>query len=459
MSLLTTLVLSHLSLAAEPDISASMQPVQFKGSPLVVDFEIHNSSASALVMPDLSARPDLVRFELRQRRVRERRYNTPDEGTASATWQMPAGAQRELRLEVPGSAGLPVGPLTVDIEVRTSAPQTLQTQRVEVVHPAPVSGDLSGLTAAPGTQHPDVIWVHAHNDSHILVLQHHRGERRYQLALSDLSQTIQPWLSRSRRDALGERSVVWLTGANRLHVLRMRGQRTRGKPSSINLPWPAAQIISHPSTDRDGTLRVPMWIPAPSGDQGELRLATVSGKQPAQFPKILSLSARPEQVLNTVDATGRAVVYVMQADRVDTFTPPAQTGLPWTRRTLWQATSGRVASRIALGDFPATEGFPGGTALLLATNWSEGTATHWRTLQGELLQGHALVPHQGRLQQLVPRGEDWPALLFEGGTVVVGDTQRTVTGSGHLATAQDALMWRTLTQKGPVRDRPILLSD
>jgi hypothetical protein len=79
---------------------------------------------------------------------------------------------------------------------------------------------------------------------------------------------------------------------------------------------------------------------------------------------------------------------------------------------------------------------------------------------GDSLEPPALVSDLGRLTQLLPRGKDWPALLFEDGVLLSGSTTVQLQGSGVLApAAQGALVWRTLTQDGPVNDRPIELVD
>jgi hypothetical protein len=111
---------------------------------------------------------------------------------------------------------------------------------------------------------------------------------------------------------------------------------------------------------------------------------------------------------------------------------------------------------VALGSYPEGPDHAGGTAMLLATRRPDGIATQWQSMQGSSLQGPALVPDQGKLHQLLPRGEDWPALVFEDGRLVMGAAQAKLAGTGVLAPAGDsALIWRTLTQDGPVSDRPV----
>jgi hypothetical protein len=457
VGLLTGLLLSQLTWAATPEISVQMRPVQFTGSPLIVDLALHNASKTSITIPDLSVRPDLVRFELRLAGRRERRFNSPSAAAQDATWTLHPGDQRELRLEVPGSGALPAGPVQLDIRVHTADPAlSLPTQRLEIVSPRPVSGDLSAVAATPGTRHPDVVWVHQSGQDFHLVLHHQQGERRYQLPLARLDAQVQPWLSHSRIDASSERSVVWLTNSQQLHVLRLRGQRTRGQPAVFTLPWPRVEIVGHPITDKLGTLRIPIWVPAPSGSGGELRLATMSGKSRPDTPRVVRLDERPAQVLSTLDAAGTPGLMIVRARGVDGYTPPAATGSPWPRRPLWRPAGAGTALMVALGSYPEGPDHAGGTAMLLATRRPDGIATQWFSMQGNALQGPALVPDQGKLRQLLPRGEDWPALVFEYGTLVVGSARAKLVDTGVLAPAGDsALIWRTLTQDGPVIDRPV----
>lgn len=459
MSLLASLLLTQLGWAQAPEFSVEMWPTQFKGSPLVLDLRIHNPHTVPLSIPDLSVQPDLVRFQLRYGGTRERRYNTPGTGNTAAMWQIEPGQERALRLEVPATAGLQTGQVKVDIEVQLTPSVQLPTQELEIVSPAPVAGDLSGLAGAPGTQHPDVAWVHQKGQQQVLVLQHQQGQRRYQLALANVSGVTQPWLSRSRRDALGERSIVWLTGTQRLSILRLRGQQARGEPIGFDLPWPLVEIIGHPVTDGDGLLSVPMWVADPSGESGALRLAIIAGKRTPAHTRIVALKRRPEQVLSTLDAAGRPMLFVVQPDRIDIFTPTEELIEPWTRRTLWKAPSGTEVLTVALGDYPANTEHAGGTAVLVASRWPTGIATQWMSLQGEPLQGAAIIPDLGAVVDLIPRAEDWPALRFADGTIVVGDQQHKAAGKGQLAPAGTSLIWRTLTQEGPVNDQPIKLSE
>jgi hypothetical protein len=97
---------------------------------------------------------------------------------------------------------------------------------------------------------------------------------------------------------------------------------------------------------------------------------------------------------------------------------------------------------------------------MITARWPTGIATQWKTIQGKSLQGPALIPDLGEVQQVLPRGEAWPAVLFKDGTVRVGDFQDQLKGDGILApSADNGLVWRTLTQDGPVSDRPIQVQD
>jgi len=460
MHLLASLVLCQLAWAQAPRFSAKIHPLQFSGAPMVVDIEVQNSSKEPIKVPDLALRPDLVRFGLSYAGRRERRYNSPATGHEDAEWTLQAGDIRELRLEIPGSSGIQAQAVTVTMQLHhTRPPTTLDPMKLKLTSPQPVAADMSGIAAAPGCRNPDVAWVHQADDAAYLVLQHQVGERRYQLTLAELSEPAQPWLSHSRRDTLGERSIVWLTGSRKLHILRLRGQRARGDALAFDLPWPKVEVAGQPVTDKTGTLRIPVWVPAPAGDGGELRVATISGRNRPTTPRVVRLDGRPEQVLSTLNPDGSPIIIVVSEDAVDAYTQPDVPELPWPRRTLWRTQEGATALRVALGTYPPTSHDTGGTAILLATRWPTGVGTQWMTMQGTSLQGPALVPDLGELQQVVPRGEDWPALLFEDGTLVVGDQQSGLSGTGILATTPSAgLVWHTLTQDGPVRDQPVKLS-
>jgi hypothetical protein len=460
VSLLASLLLSQLAWAGgEPELSVSMQPVQLTGSPLVLDLHLLNSTDEDIEVPDLGERPSLVRFELTLRGRRERRYNTPRNTPSSRTWRIAPGEQRSLRLEIPGSAALQAGTVRVDIQAQLGdGPTALPQQTLELTTAHPVAGDMTAIAAEPGARHADVVWVHKSSEHYHLVLHLQRGDRRYQLPLLSLPEPIEPWLSRTRSDSQSERSVVWTSASNKLHHIRLRGQHVRGTERITELPWPRAEIIGHPSTDKSGVLRVPIWVPSPNGHTGDLRVFTVSGPRPSSIPRVVHLDDKPSQVLSSLDAAGTPTLYVVRPEGVDSYTPTAQT--IWLRRTLWRSGTAKSTLRIALGTYPQGPEFAGGTALLVADRWRTGIATHWLTMVGDSLEPPALVSDLGRLTQLLPRGKDWPALLFEDGVLLSGGTTVQLQGSGVLApAAQGALVWRTLTQDGPVNDRPIELVD
>ncbi len=462
MGVLTGLLLTQFVWAQQVRVVSS--PIQLTGAPLVVDLEVHNEGERTIRFPDLAARPDLVRFELRYGGKRERRYNTPLESAPTAQWALGPGDQRELRLEVPGSAGIAPGLVTVAVSLHNTQPPTpLPALKVRLQAPMPGAGDLSGASAAPGTRHQDVAWVHEDGEDAHLVLHHASGTRGYELVLTAVPGRVQPWLSHSRLDTLGERSIVWQVSPQRIEVVRLRGQRTRGPPRAFDLPWPRVEIAGQPITELSGHLRVPIWIPAPAGPGGELRLLTLNEPRGPSFQRLAQLPARPVQVLGTVDPTGTGLFLVVRPDAVDIYTPPASPDLPWIRRPMWRTQDDAEAVQVALGSLPAGAVHAGGTAVLLATRTQESISTQWLSMRGTALEAPSLTEDLGRLVQLVPRGVDWPGLVFRDGaetTLCVGAAVQPLSGPGHLIPAAGGgLAWRTLTQDGPINDRPIVLGD
>ncbi len=464
MSLLSGLLLAQLAWAQDVRVTSTMQPLQLTGAPLVADLDIHNPGLSAIRFPDLAARPDLVRFELTYGGKRERRYNTAKEQPPSAMWTLEAGDHRELRLEVPATAGLKPGPIQVAISLHHQKPVTsLPALNLRLQSPSPVAGDLSGAASAPGTRHPDVAWVHQDGERVHLVLHHTHGARSYELVLGKLPGPVELWLSRSRLDMLGERSILWQAAPQQLTVLRLRGQRTRGKPRTYDLPWPKVELAGHPVTDSSGTLQAPIWIPAPSGTGGELRLVSFRDPSGPSFQRMTRLDQRPQQVLSTVDAAGSGIFYVVHKDAVEVYSPALQPTLPLTRRTLWKSQDASTALRVALGALPKGSVHRGGTAVLLATRIPDGIQTQWLSVKGEALEVPAITEDLGSLTQLVARGPDWPGLVFQDGETTrlcAGAEILPLSGAGTLLPGPSgAVIWRTLTQDGPVSDRPIQLSE
>ena len=464
MGLIVSLVLSQLTFAQPPQITSSMPALQLTGAPMIVDLQIRNPSPAEMQLPSLAAHPDLVRFELKYQGRRERRYNTAATDGPAQQWILQPGDERELRLEIPASAGLEAGPYSVLVQLehdklpRAQAVHTLSRQS-----PQPINGDLSGIHASPGSRHQDVAWVHQAGSSHHLVLHHQQAGRTYELVLSELSGPHQVWLSHSRLDSLGERSILWKDGPQTIQVLRLRGQRVRGSIQAHDLPWPEVEIAGQPITDHSGILRVPIWIPAPAGPGGELRLASFIDSTGPSTQRIARLDRRPSQVLSTLNAAGAGCYILVRPEAVDVYTAQDGDTLPLSMRPLWRPQTDARALRVAMGTLSPLERHPGGTALLLAARWPDGIATQWLSLTGSPLQAPALTADLGTLTQLIPMDQDWPALVFtdDGATqILVGAQTQEAPATGTLgSTKEGTLVWRTLTQDGPVNDRPVILSE
>jgi len=456
---MTALLLCQISWSQEATVR--MAPVQITGAPLVADLEVENTTDAPVDFPDLATRPDLIRFELRYEGKRERRYNTPDPAAAGAVWTLQPGDQRELRLEIPASAGIPAGPIRIHTSLHhTQTPTLLPALSLSRQRASPAAGDLRGASADAGTRHQDVVWVHQDGDEAHLVLHHPTPDHQHlELVLSPIEATAQPWLSRSRIDTLGERSVVWQTGPQRLHVLRLRAQRVRGTPRAYDLPWPTMEIAGSPVTDREGRLHVPVWIPAPAGSGGELRLASFTEAGAPSFQRMSRRAERPTQVLTTIDASGSPMFLVLWQSGVDLYAQRGAAHLPLTGRPLWRPTDDSRALRLALGDLPARASSPGALAVLLATRSEVGIATQWLSVQGAVLDAPQAHIDLGTVIQVLPTPRAEAALIFEDGdetTLLIGDQKTRLTSGGRLVVGQDgALQWRTLTHNGPVNDRPV----
>ena len=441
------------------------------GEAILVPFEAHNPGATELQVPDLAVRPWLVTFALQAAggQVQRRSTTAPAVDPGGSVRLAPRGRRLAL-LEVPGTAGLKPGRYSLVVTAQgPTGPVELGRQELTVAAPRPVSGTLPDPSAARSVL--STVWLHAAAQGFDLYL--HEAQARSPLRplshahLVHLDQRIEPSLSATRGSDANNRHIVWMDGPRRLVALQVRGRDTPDAPRALTLPWPRAELIGRPATDGIGRLHVPLWVPAPSGAGGELRVLSLGSRAEPHFRRVAALDAQPAvQVMVTDDGAVQLLVQMLSG--VDLFTIGAEEvspDLPAAGRKIWRPVAGERALAARFAPRAAAEGVRAGLGLCVLTATETAVQPRWFSLRGATLPAGEVLPRPAgaALAELLPAPDGSVAAIWRtqaGLSLQWGSTLQSVPAdlgrAWTLGWAEDgALLARGLSDGGPLRITPL----
>lgn len=453
-----------------PAVSAAIRGEYIAGDAVVVPVTLRNETGEAMAVPDLRARPWLVTFELGlPGGGKQRRKTTPPDTDDGRTVLLRPGGERTTLLEVPSGGALAAGAyqLGITVDLGREAPGGVALQDVQVAPPRPVDGDVSRASAGRGRL--DAVWLHEAGSGFDLYL--HQADPRTpgktvaDWHLAHFDEKVAPRLSAARGRDATNRFVVWSVGDRRVGFLQLQGVQVRGEPRVVTMPWPKAEVIGSPAVDAAGRLHVPLWVPAPGGKRGELRVMTVPDRGAPAFRKVTDLAARPDGIDVTVDDAGSAHLIVPLDSAVDVYTirgaAAGEPGLPVPGRRVATSAEGMAVVGAVFGALPDKGDQKGGLAILVLESGAEGLVPRWVSLRGTELGTMAALPWAAgdRLLRVLPDGWDAPGVVLRaaGG----GPVYRATSGSrplpggsggtwGLLRAADGTPMLRRLSKGGPV---------
>jgi hypothetical protein len=398
------------------------------GDSLRVPFLLSNPGTAAATAPDLDRRPWLIEFELDdgQGRVVKRRTTPPAEDPGGELRVGPRG-QRQALLEVPLSSGVKPGGYELRVRLLGGPePVELGRRSVRVAPPAPVAAHLPSSGGERGAL--QAVWLHRAAEGFDLYLHEvdgaRPGDRGRSTHLAHLDRAVEPRLSAVRVGAASGRHVVWAHSPRGITYAQLQGGALRSAPRAVDLPWPAAEPVGQPLTDGEGDLHIPVWIPAPQGPGGELRVVVIGARGAPVFRKVSRMDARPGAVHATVDDAGAPLLLVRGAGYVDLYTlggPATARQLPVPGHRLQSAPDGALLDA-RFGLRPGGDGNPGGLAVLVTRAQDDGLHAAWIGLGGQLLRELPTTPRPAGLPPLIdvlPAGNGAPGFRFAGGGAAV----------------------------------------
>jgi len=450
------------------------------GESILIPITLRNAGAQNVELPDLSKRAWLVRFEFEpkegQRRVHR---NTPPEHDGGWTVTLKPKGKKTTLLEVPSGAAFKKGEYQFSIVVKGVGEEErkIGPKKIRLMPARPVAGDLGGTISKASSGSLSTIWVHDADEGFDMYL--HQTEPRQprktrgDYFLMHFDTRIAPRLSMPLGMDAKQRWVHWRVGERGIAIMRLQGRHVRGLVRNIELPWPEFELMARGVADASGKLNLAVWVPAPSGSKGEVRLAILDKHGAPDFRRVGRFDAKPDQVVSMGDAAGRVHLLIRTNNEVTMYSLAASEGsdgIPMAGRRIRAGEEGGTVLSAAYGVAPATEAFRGGTAVLLLIQESDGAVRwEWRGLRGDLIVKHGIThwPKQGSVYQLVPRGGEAPGVVFQlpDGSLeyVEGTSQQPLAVANDvewsLARGADGTLYlRKLNDRGPVQVKPLVVA-
>ncbi len=359
-------------------LRAELGDEHLAGFPVVVNLELRNPTAAAITVPDLSARRHLVHFKLESPtgNVTER-FSTPPEFDTGGNWTIPAGSRRSVRFEIPSSKALEPGrwKLTV-LAGEPGAITTLPEHAFDVVPARPVAGRVVYEPVIAANSGAIFAWLHQAREGYeVYVDQLSPGAGTSLVArarVAHLADKAEPLLARALPNAARSRHVYWWTGPSQLAYARVDGLANAAPARPIDMPWPRVEPLARGATTATGALIVPVWIPAPSGVAGEVKLVQVDERGKVDFRAVADSPVRPTRAETSLDASGNLVLALAAEAGIDIYRVDGKrpSHLPAAGKRAWAREGEWSTAALAFDTLPAAGSFPGGlglVALQLAT--------------------------------------------------------------------------------------------
>ncbi|MDP6931295.1 MAG: hypothetical protein QGG40_00195 [Myxococcota bacterium] len=402
-------------------LEADLRKEYLAGSPVVMSLTLANDGTRPVLVPDLSSRPWMVRFNFEWSNGKSQsRFTTPPSQDPGSTVTIPPRGRRRTTLEVPSGSTLAEGAVDLVIEVDLDGAKLALPAHSLLIRPASsVGGDLGRAMPGAGGQGVLGAWVHQASEGYDVYLHHSDGlrlrENRFAL---HLEQPVSVQLTQSRGVEFWNRHLYWREGDRKVWVTRLQGRTLRDQPRVVQLPWPSVDTKGPGATDGGGRFHLVLWVPSPRGDRGELRLLSVDGLQAPSFRKMARMNASPRDVRTVVDSTGKARFLVLQDSFLDVYGAHSDLGdeFPLSGRRLWVAPEGQVLVDAGFEVMEHDVSGGGGLAVWLVSRSGEELEGAWVDTRGNVLRSMSLPTIEPGDEPLavLPAGSRATGLLLRG---------------------------------------------
>lgn len=344
---------------------------------LLVRFTVRNDTSAALTFPDLAARPWLVHFWVTDTRGdKTELFNTPPATDPGTTWTISPRGRRSVLLEVPTSAAFKAGDYTFDVQL-TSPALDLGARTIHVDTPNPIAGTPVYDSAIAASSGPAFPWVQSTPRGNQLYLMQYTAAGKAvegQYFLTSLTAGVDPVISRSRAQDASARWVYWIEGGRTVVMARLDGTTLRDEPARVTAGWPTMVPLGRGVTNAKGGLDLPVWVPAPTGTSGSVKVLCISDRGGIVARNVADFTTRPTVVTTTADAGGNFAMLLghdrgLDLYRVDAAADPI---LPAKGQRLYKLTSGEAVLGAAFTNLPANGTSPGGLSVFGLVRGADG---------------------------------------------------------------------------------------
>lgn len=461
--------------AASPlDISLGLRSEYLVGEKVLVPITFANGGTTPVTVPDLSSRPWLVSFKIESADGRtQRRRTAPPEMDSGRTVTLAPRARRFTLLELPSGSAFPAGAYTLTATVDLDGKSVeLPPVAVELVQPRPVAG----LAARTTRNSFDTLWVHQAEDGFDMYLHQLDAAKpanaRGHWYLGHVDQRIEPVLAEAAAADSTSRWVVWLQGGRELTLAQIQGTSFGDVPRSLTVPWPKVALAAAPMMDGRGRIGVPLWVPAPAGNAGEVRILAFGDRGTPVFRRVGKYKLRPT-VRTVVDDAGNTHMLVGHGTSVDLFSSradvPERLELPVAGRRLIDLAQDEKLLDARFVVLPTAGGKKGGLTVQLTTRRAAGAATRLVSMGGTSLAELPPIPmtEADRVVRAVPGGWLQPGVVIArdgalrleqpSGTAPLGGITDGQAGWQVVRAADGQPMLVRLEDGGPVSVSPLTL--
>jgi hypothetical protein len=238
--------------------------------------------------------------------------------------------------------------------------------------------------------------------------------------LTRLSVASPPSLTAARSADSADRYLVWTEGERSIGLARLQGHRLRAAPRSIEVPWPKVTLAARGATAADGRLYQPLWIPAPRGTAGEIRVLIADGGGETSYRKLGRYTQPPTLTRTVVTDAGAALFLLLQSGHLDLYTVQSgderadRESLPVPGSRILAADPAAPIRDVRFTLLPASEAFAGGLAMAALVGVEGGVQPRWMSLSGSVITTGATIPipSGATLVDVSPNGMESPGLLL-----------------------------------------------
>lgn len=389
---------TEVKTAAGLKVSVDLRDEYLAGFPVLVTVTVRNESNAPQSFPDLGTRPFLTHFLLASSKgYKQDRFNTPPPVDPGNTWTIPPGGQRQVLLELPSSTTLQTGNWTLSLEIRDpSGTVGFPTRSIRIATPRPVAGEFDYDPAVATTSGSALAFLHQAERGFDLYLATFTALRPTRIVgpypLAHLEQKVTPYLSRTRTSDANSRYVYWQSDPSTITVLRLDGYTARSQPRSYTLPYPKVEPLTYGVTDGLGGFQLPIWVPAPKGGGGSMKVMGIDPRGNLVLRTGADLATRPSVMHTGLDGGGNLLFALSQSAGVDLYrvdpTWPAE--LPARGTRIWKAEGGYSAQALTLDVLPDQPDRPGGLAMHILLLGTVDGVRNYRRLHTDLF-GKILV--------------------------------------------------------------------